>query len=251
MQAIILAAGRSSRLAFALQGRPKCLTQLDDLYLIEYQLEVLRDFGVTDVCMVLGYRADDVRRVVGDRCHYIANDRYAETNSLYSLSLARHWVREAFLVLNCDVLAHPHIYRRLLAMPGNVLAYDSQSGTEDEQMKVVFANGNVQRLSKALPAEESQGENVGLLKFEVWGIDPFFCEAQAALALEGEQQWAPAAVQRFARNWPMGGVDIAGWPWIEIDFPEDLHAARTRVWPMIQPGLRTGQYTGMFTGVAA
>jgi choline kinase len=251
MQAIILAAGRSSRMAFALKGRPKCLAQLDDLYLIEYQLEVLRDFGITDVCMVLGYRADDVRCVVGDRCHYIVNDRYAATNSLYSLSLAQHWVREAFLVLNCDVLAHPHIYRRLLATPGNALAYDSWSGTEDEQMKVVFANGNLQRISKGLPAEASQGENVGLLKFEVWGIDAFFREAQAALAIEGENQWAPAAVQRFALNWPMGGVDIAGLPWIEMDFPEDLQAARTQVWPMIRPVFSTVQNTRVFMGVAA
>ncbi|MBM3226426.1 MAG: phosphocholine cytidylyltransferase family protein [Candidatus Tectomicrobia bacterium] len=235
MQAIILAAGRSSRLASALQGQPKCLAPLDDLYLIEYQLEMLRYCGITEVCIVLGYRAEEVRSVVGRRCHYILNERYAETNSLYSLSLARHWVRETFLVLNCDVLAHPHIYRQLLATPGNALAYDSRSGTEDEHMKVVFANGQLQRISKALPAVDSQGENVGLLKFATWSVEPFFREAQAALALEGDNQWAPAAVQRFALNWPMGGVDITGMPWIEIDFPEDLEAASTRVWPTIRP----------------
>jgi choline kinase len=234
MQAIILAAGRGSRLAPALKGRPKCLVQLDGIHLIEHQLAVLRDFGITDVCIVLGHGADEVRRLVGARCHYIVNERYAETNSLYSLSLTHSWVRDAFLLLNCDVLAHPHVYRRLLAVPGNMLAYDSRSGAEAEHMKVVFAQGKLRRISKALPAEESRGESIGLLKFESWGIEPFFREVRAALALNGENQWAPAAVQRFARRWPMGGVDIAGLPWIEIDFPEDLRAACMQVWPMIR-----------------
>jgi choline kinase len=197
--------------------------------------------------MVLGYRADEVCRVLGARCHYIINERYAETNSLYSLMLARHWVRETFLVLNCDVLAHPHIFRQLLATPGNALAFDSHSGMEEEHMKVVFAHGQLQHISKALPAAASQGENVGLLKVESWSIEPFFREAQAALALEGDNQWAPAAVQRFALNWPMGGVDIASWPWIEIDFPEDLEAASRHVWPTIRPSFMPYQAVPMAT----
>jgi L-glutamine-phosphate cytidylyltransferase len=241
MQAIILAAGCGSRLAPALKDQPKCLAQLDGVHLIEYQLAVLRNFGITDICIVVGYRADAVRRVVGDRCHYIVNDRYAETNSLHSLLLARHWVREAFLLQNGDVLAHPQVYRRLLAMPGNVLAYDSLSGTQEEHMKVVFAHGKLRRISKAVPAEEAQGENIGLLKFEAWSIEPLFREARAALTIGGEKQWAPAAVQRLARNWPMGGIDIAGLPWIEIDFPEDLYTARTQVWPIIRPTFATRQ----------
>jgi choline kinase len=256
MQAIILAAGCGSRLAPVLKGRPKCLVQLDGVSLLEHQLAVLRDFGITDVCVVLGYRADEVRCLIGASCHCIVNDRYAQTNSLYSLSLTRHWVREAFLLLNCDVLAHPQVYRRLLATPGNALAYDSLSGTEEEHMKVVFARGKLQRISKALAAEESQGESVGLLKFESWSIEPLFREMRAALALGGENQWAPAAVQRFARHWPVGGVDIAGLPWIEIDFPEDLRAARTEVWPVIRQASAAYHHTPLavlpaLTGVAS
>ncbi|WP_089939864.1 phosphocholine cytidylyltransferase family protein [Candidatus Entotheonella palauensis] len=152
MQAIILAAGCGSRLASKLNGKPKCLIPIEESSLIEYQVERFHDFGITDICIVIGYRADDVRDVLGDRCHYIENPRYAETNSLYSLSLTCDWVRDAFLLLNCDVLAHPRIYRRLLATPGNVLAYDSQSGSQDEEMKVQFEQGKLRRISKTLPS---------------------------------------------------------------------------------------------------
>ena len=232
MQALILAAGRGSRLASVVRG-PKCLTTMEGVPLIEYQLAVLRHLGITEVGVVVGYRADDIRRTLGDRCHYIVNERYAETNSLYSLWLARHWTRASFLLSNADVLAHPQIYWRLLAQPGSALAYDSNSGDEDEHMKVFFEKGRLQKIRKSLPAAASHGESIGVLKFDASAGRAFFRSVEQALALGGENQWAPAAVELFARSRPVAGVDIAGLPWCEIDFPDDLTHARRAVWPAV------------------
>lgn len=138
MQGIILAAGCGSRLASVLNGKPKCLARVEGIHLIEYQLAVLKSFGITDVCLVLGYQAEQIMELVGDRCHYIINQQYAETNSLYSLWLTRKWVKEEFLLVNSDLLAHPQIYKRILTTPGNVLAYDSWTGTEEEQMTITL-----------------------------------------------------------------------------------------------------------------
>lgn len=241
MQAIILAAGCGLRLAPVLDGKPKCLAQIGGMSLIEYQLAVLRSFGITDVCVVLGYRADEVRRVVGDRCHYIINHRYAETNSLYSLWLARNWVRDAFVLMNSDVLAHPQVYQRLLATPGNALAYDSWSGTEAEHMKVAFEKSKLRQISKKLAVENAQGESVGLLKFAARSIKSLFREVEAALSVGGENQWAPAAIERLAHKQSITGADIAGLPWVEIDFPQDWQHASQVVWPMIRKAVASLQ----------
>lgn len=238
MQAVILAAGRGSRLSSVIQDRPKALIPLGNTSLIQYQIATLRRFGIENICLILGYRADDVKRVVGDNFHFIINERYAETNSLYSLSLAQDWVRGAFVLSNCDVLAHPSIYRRLLATPGNVLAYDSASGGDEEEMKVIFKRGKLRQISKALCPTQAQGESIGLLKFEAWSVDTYFREVQAALAVGGENQWSPVALQRLVSKRPMGGVDIIGLPWVEIDFPEDYVAARQCIWPQIRAGSR-------------
>ncbi|MBW4618794.1 MAG: phosphocholine cytidylyltransferase family protein [Cyanosarcina radialis HA8281-LM2] len=236
MQAIILAAGCGSRLAKALKGKPKCLAQIEpSISLIEYQLAILKSVGITEVCLVLGYRAHEVYRAVGNRCHCIINRRYAETNSLYSLWLARNWVKDDCLIMNSDILAHPRIYQRLLNVPGNALSYDSWSGDEAEQMKVAFKDEKLQQISKSLSEEYSQGESVGLLKFTKEGMTELFAEAETALAVGGENQWAPAAIDRLAQHQSIAGIDIAGLPWIEIDFPEDLHQARHTVWPLITP----------------
>jgi L-glutamine-phosphate cytidylyltransferase len=237
MQAIILAAGCGSRLATALNGKPKCLAPLtDDINLIEYQLAVLNSVGITEICLVLGYRAHEIYRQMGDRCHCIMNRRYAETNSLYSLWLARNWVNDDCLIMNSDILAHPTLYKRLLKADGDALAYDSWSGAEAEHMKVTFRSGRLQEISKSMDAQNADGESVGLLKFSQTSMTALFAAATTALEVGGENQWAPAAIAHLAQQQPIVGVDIAGLPWIEIDFPEDLQQARQKVWPLLPIG---------------
>ncbi|OKH40013.1 hypothetical protein NIES2119_03440 [[Phormidium ambiguum] IAM M-71] len=234
MQAIILAAGCGSRLAPVLKGKPKCLAPVGEVNLIEYQLAALHSFGITDVCVVLGYCGNQVRQAIGDRCHYVVNRRYAKTNSLYSLWLTRNWVCDDFILMNSDILAHPEVYRRLLETPGNALAYDSSSGTEAEHMKVAFRGKKLKRISKSLSVEKAHGESTGLLKFTASTVRSFFNAAEKALVMGGENQWAPAAIEQLAHEMPIRGVDIADLPWVEIDFPEDWHHACERIWPKIR-----------------
>jgi L-glutamine-phosphate cytidylyltransferase len=237
MQAIILAAGCGTRLAMVLQGKPKCLAPLtDEVNLLNYQIAVLNSIGITDICLVLGYNAHEIYREMGDQCHCIINHRYAETNSLYSLWLARNWVQQDCLIMNSDILAHPSIYKRLIKKSGNTLAYDSWSGHDAEHMKVTFHNGSdrhLQQINKTMDRAASQGESTGLLKFTQAGMTALFQEAKTALKIGGENQWAPAAIARLAKHTPIVGVDIAGLPWVEIDFPEDLQQARQQVWPQL------------------
>jgi choline kinase len=235
MQAIILAAGRGSRLATATQGKPKCLVQVESISLIEYQLTILENFGITDVCVVLGYRAHEVYRLIGDRCHCAINRRYAETNSLYSLWLARNWIEGDCLIMNSDILAHPKIYQRLLKTSDNALVYDSWSGTDREETKVILQQGRLEQIDKNLSITDSQGESVGLLKFTKRGIKALLTETETALALAGENQWITAGIARLAQRKTIAAIDIAGLPWIEIDFPEDLQQARQNIWPLIAP----------------
>jgi L-glutamine-phosphate cytidylyltransferase len=235
MQAIILAAGCGTRLVKVLQGKPKCLAPLtDEVNLLKYQVAVLNSIGIDEICLVLGYHAHEIYREIGDSCHCIINHRYAETNSLYSLWLARKWVQGDCLIMNSDILAHPRIYKRLLKKAGNAVAYDSWSGHEEEHMKVTFSpDAQLQQINKTMSCAASQGESTGLLKFTQAGMTALFQEAEMALRVGGENQWAPAAIARLAKYEAIAGVDIAGLPWVEIDFPEDLQQARQKVWPQL------------------
>ena len=130
-QAVILAAGAGTRIRAVANGTPKCLLPVGGVPLIEHQLRVLRQVGIDRVCVLVGYAADRVEALVGGACECIRNERFADTNSLYSLLLARRWVSGPFVLLNSDVFAHPDIYHRVLAVGGSALAYDSSTGVGD------------------------------------------------------------------------------------------------------------------------
>ncbi|WP_261380607.1 NTP transferase domain-containing protein, partial [Xanthomonas vasicola] len=63
MRAIILAAGTGSRLR-AHTELPKCLLKLADRHLIQHQIDALSMLGIDDIHVILGYRSDDVARVL-------------------------------------------------------------------------------------------------------------------------------------------------------------------------------------------
>jgi len=238
-QAIILAAGSGRRLNGSAQGRPKCLVRLGDLTLIERQIQILHAVGIARIAVVIGHDAEAVRRVLGHQCDFIVNTRYAETNSLFSLWLARDWITGPFVLMNCDVLAHPDVYHRVLATNGSALAFDSTSGADDEEMKVSVTDGLVKGLSKSMPTEHVRGENVGILQFDRDGAETLFREANDLVQSGRVDDWAPEAVSRLSGKHAIRAVDIAGLPWTEIDFPEDLACADREILPSIDRGAWT------------
>ena len=230
-EAVILAAGRGSRLAHFTQDKPKCFAEIGGAPLIEHQLRTLQMVGIERISVVTGYRHEDVRRAVRGRARVVRNEDWNDTNSLYSLSLCRGRVRGPMLVMNCDVLVHPLAMQRLMDAPGSAFLYDSSSGDSDEHMKVELdGDGRLDAMSKALPADRTHGENVGILHFEPAAAETLFREAACVLAEGDRNAWMARAVERAARSVPLRGVDISDLPWVEIDFPDDLERARTQVW---------------------
>ena len=234
MQALILAAGKGSRLYQVSEGTPKPLLQIGQRHLIEHQLEMLSDAGIGPVGLVVGYCDSEIREIVGRQAEYIQNPRWTTTNSLYSFWLAREWVKEDLMVLNCDILLHPDIINRLLSAKGDAFAYDSSSGTGREQMKVKLRDGKLIDMGKELPPNQASGENVGILRFTADSVQTLFDEADGMIKAGEEKSWLGAAVRNVARKIEFHGVDIAGLPWAEIDFPYDLERARKEVWPAIK-----------------
>src|SRR4051812_37969868 len=154
MDALILAAGSGRRLR---HDRPKCLVDLGGRPLIDHQMQALDWAGVKRVVVVAGYHSDEVRDALPPGTPMVINPDYAETNSLYSFWLARQEIGEEVLVLNGDVLFHPVIARALVRRPRSALAYDSRSGREEEEMKVIIRGGGLAVMSKTIAPDRSCG----------------------------------------------------------------------------------------------
>src|SRR5918996_4940631 len=171
MRAVILAAGKGARLNGTIGDKPKCLIRVGETTLIERQIETFRSVGIDDITVIVGCQADRVKRACGSRIAYIVNPRYAKTNSLYSLWLARPLMMDGFLVANCDVLFHPQLLIDLLtAHYEDALLIDyTERLLGDEEMKIKTRRGCVREIGKTLAAEDADGENVGMAKFGAAG----------------------------------------------------------------------------------
>jgi choline kinase len=236
MKAVILAAGKGSRLNGTLGDKPKCLLRVGDTTLIERQIASLRAVGINDIVIVVGCQADHVRRTCGQRLTYIENTRYAQTNSLYSLWLARPLLLDGFVVTNCDVLFHPQLLEDLITTRHEdalVISY-AEGLLGDEEMKVKVRRGCVAEIAKTLPPEEADGENVGMVKFGADGARTLTAFLDSRVADGGLREWAPRAFGDFARVRPLHVIGTRGYPWTEIDFPEDYQRAVGEVLPAIE-----------------
>ena len=241
MRAVILAAGRGGRLRGAAGDRPKCLARVGAKTLIERQVQALRGCGVGEIAVVAGYRAADVRSVCPG-VEIVHNTRYATTNSLYSLWLARDVLTDGFVVLNGDVLFHPQLLEDLLTAryPDALLmaARRDVDHYSDEEMKVRVRHGCVVEIDKALAPEHADGENIGIAKFGPDGA-AVLIEAMNAIVGGGRvRDWLPRVFADFCRVRPLHVVESRGYPWIEIDFPEDYWRACSDVLPAIDAPAR-------------
>jgi len=245
MRAIILAAGRGGRLSEITGERPKCLAKVGGATLLDRQLDALRSCGIARIAVVTGYRAMDVRRVCGSAVDYVHNPQFAETNSLYSLWLARELLRDGFLVLNCDVLFHHQMLLDLVTSQYEDALLVSPSCDEatysDEEMKVRVRGGRIVDISKTIDPHEADGENVGIAKFGVDGAAVLAEELDDAVSQGAVRDWLPAAFARFCRRRTLHAVDHRGFPWIEIDCPQDYWRACTHVAPALDSAARSAR----------
>jgi len=238
-----LAAGKGARLNGTAGNLPKCLARVGNMTLVERQIAALRMSGLNDIVVVVGCEAERVRRSCGRGVQFVENTRFAQTNSLYSLWLARPLLLDGFVVMNCDVLLHPHLLDDLLTaryQDALLVAYqdDDRLPLGDEEMKVRTRRGRVVDISKTMPADVADGENVGVVKFGAEGARLLTSILDERVAAGGLRDWAPRAFAEFARIRPLYAIGTRGYPWTEIDFPEDYQRAVSEILPAIEADRR-------------
>ena len=253
MTAVILAAGRGGRLRAVAGERPKCLVRIGDCSLLERQIRTLRAAGIDRIVVVTGYRDDRVRSAVGANIEIVHNGRYAVTNSLYSLWLARDCFAGGGLILNGDVLFHRQLLADLLTAryEDALLVAAPRAPFTDEEMKVCVRRSQVVDIAKTLPDTDADAENIGIAKFGAAGALVLIDEVNRLIGSGGSNSWLPAAFAAFSRRRPLYVVESRGLPWIEIDFPEDYWRACSDVLPAIdasEPPLHAAPIAAVASG---
>jgi choline kinase len=247
MRAIILAAGRGSRLRQDVQ-EPKCLLRFGDMSLLERHLRILRNAGIEEVVLALGYRHDLIeaeldRLAWRPRPEIVLNPGFELGSVLTVHTAAAAMTRGGeVLLMDADVLYDERIMRALVrgdkAVNRMLIDRDFEAG--DEPVKVCVRDGATVELRKLLPPDlqfDTIGESVGFFRFDAPGARRL--AALAAGYVESGRSHMPheEAVRDLVleRNHILEVTDVTGAPWIEIDFPGDVARATREILPQLQP----------------
>jgi L-glutamine-phosphate cytidylyltransferase len=245
MKALVLAAGRGTRIRSVHGERPKCLIQVgpDASTILDHQIGGLLSAGITQIGIVVGYERDQIIQHVlenyrGDvaEFRFIDNPAFAETNNIYSLWLARDWLGgESFVCLNADVICDHRSLQQAVKSPAPInMIVDPE--WRDETMKVVIAGNQVIRMSKQIPRSEFSGTYIGITIFSARIQKRLFARIAHLIQTGHEKEFFNVAVQQLAdEGVHVGFTSTFDLPWAEIDDPGDLAFAKQHVFPRLIP----------------
>jgi choline kinase len=249
MRAIILAAGRGLRLQQADDRQlPKCLLQFGGMSLLERHLRLLKQAGVEDVVLALGYRHERVEAEL-DRLNWlprpqiVLNPRFELGSVLTVHSAADALTRGGdVLLMDADVLYDQRIATALVAGegPANRVLIDRDFEAGDEPVKLCISAGVPIELRKKLEAElkyDTIGESVGFFRFDQAGAGRLAALVEGYVTRDCAHMPHEEAVRDLLRERSQifEVADVTGAPWIEIDFPTDVIRAAHEVLPQLLP----------------
>lgn len=239
MKAIILSAGQGSRLGALVADRPKCLIDFNGRTLLDRQLDALAANGVDEAVVVTGFHDGLVDQAIaarsgGPKVRTIFNPFFKVADNTGSLFMAREELAGGCLVWNGDTLVSRALMRRVVEnqRSGICVTIDRKPSYDDDDMKVVEAGGLLKAIGKRLP-EGYNAESIGLLAFRDGGAERFREAIEQAMRTpEGTTIWYLRVINQIAQTGEVWTLDIEGEEWGEVDFPEDVEAARalTAAW---------------------
>lgn len=240
-RAVILAAGRGSRLGALTATRPKCLVEIAGRSLLDWQTAALRAAGVERLGIVRGYRAQMIAR---PGLHTFDNPRWEQGNMVASLLCARPWLQHSpCIVAYGDIVYHPQAVRALLAVDADVgLTYDvawrelwSARFARPEEDAESFRSelGRLVEIGRRVTDLDAvQGQFMGLLRFTPAG----WRHAEDVIARSDARtlQTTHLLQRMVERGVPIAAVPVRGG-WCEVDGTNDLEVYEQA---LRQPGWR-------------
>ena len=218
--------------------RPKCLIELRDKALLDWQLEALRAAGIAEIAIVTGYK----RELLANRgLVEFHNSRWAETNMVSSLACAEAWLQAAPCIVSyADIFYGPDAVQSLMACSASLaVTYDPNwLGLWTQRFGDPLLDAETFRLTsertlaeignKPASVDEIQGQYMGLLRFTPQGWSEV---VQIIIGLNPVQRDKIHMTGTLQKVIDAGRLAIAAVPyegdWGEIDSADDLASYHT------------------------
>jgi dTDP-glucose pyrophosphorylase len=227
-RAVILAAGRGTRMRELTAELPKPMIKVRGEPVLQTIVAGLRDAGIAELLLVVGYRADAVRDFFGDGSRYHVAIQY-KTQTVQDgtgrvVELARDFAdNRPFILAYGDILVDPVNYKLVVDLPDYVEGFLTVTRGEDvTKGGAVFVSDEMDLVD--LREKPKQGEptspwyNAGLYAFRPSIFD---FTAKLKPSPRGEYELTDAIRELAQSGKKVKAIELTG-EWADVRDPETL-----------------------------
>jgi len=237
MRAIIIAAGRGSRLGEITENVPKPLVEVNGESILGRQIFLFKQLGIDDIVVITGYKRE---KIIFKDVNYVVNHLYSSTEQLFSLMRARNFFSGELIVTFGDIIYDQEILNQMISEKGDlVLAFEKNwkesyaNRSDNPAIYSDFAHIKNKKVNKFFTNLDDESfdtddvvEFIGMMKLSSNITEVFLTQY-----LEIEKEAEKLKIISFLEMLRSSGVDMSTYfvknKWCEIDTPQDLEIERS------------------------
>ena len=223
-KAILMAAGRGTRISRTIGDTCKCTLDIGGVPLIRHTIEMLLKYDI-EPHVVVGYNKETIfKSLDGLPVHFHENVFYSVTNSLVSLWWAREELSGNSIILgNADVFWEDDILGILLAETRDCVMLSDSSRVEQGDYLFNVKEEKITAFGKGMDCHRANCEYVGLARIQGDIIIKCRERIEAMVTSQQHGNWWEQALYSMIEQRPIWSTDISGHFWAEVDFIEDYN----------------------------
>ncbi|EHR0217390.1 phosphocholine cytidylyltransferase family protein [Clostridium perfringens] len=224
MRALILAAGRGTRISRYLSGKPKCTVDIGGITLIENTINKLKESGIKNIALIVGYNQNEIRKVLENyEVEFYYNPFYDVTNSAASAWFAKEFIKEDedLIIMNGDVYVESLLLEEVVKEKMSPVLFADNTRKEEADYKFYYENNVLIKYGKELEGNDITGEYVGIAKINKDFIKLFKESLENMINNQKHGLWWENALYRLSDEKNIYVKDVDGKFWAEVDYIED------------------------------
>ncbi len=238
MRALILNSGMGKRMGSLTSGRPKCMIEIArGETILSRQLRMLHKAQISDIVMTTGYMNDMLEKYclglgIDQNYTFVFNEHYNQTNYIYSVYLAHHYLHDDILMLHGDLVFEDSVLEDLLTHKGSCMTISSMLPLSPKDFKAVVDKGFIREVGVEINDRSYAAQPLYKLEWADWSkwLDRIvvYCEKGQVTV------YAEDALNDVANQCSIKPLDFCNRLCTEIDNFADLEEVRKHIMQISQ-----------------
>ncbi|MBT5401783.1 phosphocholine cytidylyltransferase family protein [bacterium] len=220
MKAIILAAGRGTRLYPITLNKPKGLLEIGNETILDRLVRQFREARIDDILIVVGYQKECLINHFNDSVRYATYEDFSTTNNLHTLWSVKNELNDDVIITFSDLVMHQSIVDGLVKSNSEITMAIDTSQVLDGTMRVAINNTNIKNITTTT-VDEADGNFIGISRMSQSGCT-LLLDEMSKIVDGHHQDYYTIAIDRLARRGvEIGFFDVKKYIWREIDTKDE------------------------------